>query len=84
MNMKTVWMSSIPLIAVLCVVALGFTLVYVMNAEALDCSYLLEKCNNAQDFAREACEDYGSASEECYDAQSEAGDACWEHADQCL
>ena len=84
MNMKTVWMSSIPLIAVLCVVALGFTLVYVMNAEALECSYLSEKCDNAQDFAREACEDYGSASEECYDAQSEAGDACWEHADQCL
>ena len=83
MNMKTVWMSSIPLIAVLCVVALGFTLVYVMNAEALDCSYLLEKCNNAKRFAGEMCEEYGSGSSECIDAQSEAGRACGDYYQQC-
>lgn len=83
MNMKTVWMSSIPLIAVLCVVALGFTLVYVMNAEALDCNYLADKCNDYTKRAGEVCEEYGSGSDECIDAQREAGGACGDYYQQC-
>lgn len=83
MNTKTLWMSSIPLVVVLCVIALGFTLVYVLDAEALDCDYLAEKCNDRTAFAAATCKSYGSSSEECLDAQADAGDACWEYADQC-
>lgn len=83
MNTKTLWMSSIPLVVVLCVVALGFTLVYVLDAEALDCDYLRDKCNDYTQRAGEVCEEYGSGSEECIDAQTEAGRACGDAYQQC-
>lgn len=71
--MKTILKKSFPALALLLVLAFGFTMIAIANP----CSYLKAVAEEAQKYADTACNEYGSGSNECNWAQSDAW-ACWD------
>ena len=77
--MRKFWMNSIPLIAVLLVMAFGFTLV----SHAANCDALKKACDDATQAAQSICNALGNGSPQCIDAQRLAGEVCYEYYNQC-
>ena len=67
----TFFRKSAPALALIFVLAFGFT-VFAGNA----CGYLRAVAEEAENYARTACAEYGNDSQECLWAQADAG-ACW-------
>ena len=77
--MRTLLMKSLPALALLLVLTFGFTMI----AMGSTCSYLYAVAVEATEYAQRACDTYGSGSNECNWAQSDAG-ACWNaYYEQC-
>ena len=69
--MMTFLRKSAPILALIFVLAFGFT-AFAGNA----CGYLRAVAEEAENYARTACAEHGNDSQECLWAQADAG-ACW-------
>jgi len=79
--MRTILTKSLPALALLLVLTFGFTLIAMGSGNP--CGYLYQVAVEATNYANTACSTYGSGSNECNWAQSDAG-ACWSaYYDQC-
>ena len=78
--MKKFWMNSLPLLAVLFVLTIGFTMFNNLDASPSDtndpCADLWEICRQEANYATATCKKYGSDSNWCKDARKDANKAC--------
>lgn len=78
--MKKFWINSLPLLAVLFVLTIGFTMFNNLDASPSDtndpCPDLWEICRQEVNYAAVTCEKYGSDSNWCEDARKDATKAC--------
>ena len=85
--MKKFWMNSLPLLAVLFVLTIGFTMFNNLDASPSDrndpCVDLEEICRQEANYAIVTCEKYGSDSNWCKDAKKDATKACEAAMDAC-
>ena len=85
--MKKFWMNSLPLLAVLFVLTIGFTMFNNLDASPSDrndpCADLLEICFQEANYASVTCEKYGSDSNWCKDARNDADKACIAAMNEC-
>ena len=74
--MKRFWMNSLPLLAVLFVLTIGFTMFNNLDASPSDtnddCADLWEICRQEASYAIDTCKKYGSDSNWCKDARKDA------------
>lgn len=74
--MKKFWMNSLPLLAVLFVLTMGFTMFNNLDASPSDtndlCADLWEIYRQEADYAIATCEKYGNDSNWCRDARKDA------------
>lgn len=79
--MKKFWMNSLPILAVLFVLTVGFTMFNDLGASPSDhndpCPDLWEICFQESNYASATCERYGSDSNWCKDAKKDADKACY-------
>ena len=85
--MKRFWMNSLPLLAVLFVLTIGFTMFNNLDASPSDtndpCVDLEEICLQEANYAKATCKKYGSDSNWCKDAIKDATKACRAVMDAC-
>ncbi len=85
--MKKFWMNSLPLLAVLFVLTIGFTMFNNLDASPSDrnnlCADLAEICRQEANYATATCEKYGSDSNWCKDAWKDANKACNAAMNEC-
>lgn len=78
--MKKFWMNSLPILVVLFVLTIGFTMFNNLEASPSDtndpCADLLEICRQETNYAIVTCKKYGSDSNWCKDAWKDAIKAC--------
>ena len=78
--MKKFWMNSLPILAVLFVLAVGFTMFNNLDASPSDdndlCADLWAICSQESNYASVTCDTYGSDSNWCKDAKKDAKKAC--------
>ena len=78
--MKKFWINSLPLLAVLFVLTIGFTMFNDLNASPSDtndpCPDLVEICFQEANYATVTCRKYGNDSNWCKDARKDANKAC--------
>ncbi len=79
--MKKFWMNSLPILGVLFVLTVGFTVFNDLGASPSDhndpCPDLWEICAQEVNYASETCGKYGSDSNWCKDARWDANAACY-------
>ncbi|RKU12958.1 hypothetical protein C6503_16580 [Candidatus Poribacteria bacterium] len=79
--MKKFWMNSLPLLAVLFVLTIGFTMFNNLEASPSDtndpCPDLREICRQEANYAVVTCKKYGNDSNWCKDARRDANKACY-------
>ena len=71
--MMTFLKKSAPALALILVLAFGFTM-FAIAGNA--CGYLQAVAEEAENYAETACDTYGNGSQECLWAQADAGE-CW-------
>lgn len=85
--MKKFWMNSLPLLVVLFVLTIGFTMFNNLDASPSDtndpCADLSEICRQEANYMSVTCEKYGSDSNWCKDAVKDATKACEAAMDAC-
>ena len=85
--MKKFWMNSLPLLAVLFVLTIGFTMFNNLDASPSDtndlCADLWEICRQEANYVAVTCKKYGSDSNWCKDAKKDAIKACNAAMDAC-
>ena len=85
--MKKFWMNSLPLLAVLFVITIGFTMFNNLDASPSDtndpCPDLSEICRQEVNYVIVVCKKYGGDSNWCKDARKDADKACNAAMDAC-